>query len=232
MHASDSRSISPQLIAWCMFAPIGGGCSLVLPPYLTEDGLQEPAYGWPLIPCFAIAWANVRATVSMVCFFVLGFTLGIAQPRWWLLLAAVAVALPPVLLAVNILYDWTHDATSHNLLKNWFASRKGAPGPKSMNQAFGSRRVCRSFEPGELRREFDGVSNPRQAFDDWIPYSTKCRASSAMFSGTFPQSGHAQRERVNNDFHGFQIATACFIRWTSACNCRASCLRSALPSRK
>ncbi len=36
----------------------------------------------------------------------------------------------------------------------------------------------------------------------------------------------------NNDFHGFQITTACFIRRTSACNSRASCLRSALPSRK
>ena len=36
----------------------------------------------------------------------------------------------------------------------------------------------------------------------------------------------------DDDFHGFQMATACFIRRTSACNCRASCLRSTLPSRK
>ena len=115
MHATNSRSFSPQLIAWCAFAAIGGVCSLVLPPYLTKGGLQQPAYGWPLIPCFAIAWANARTTASMVCFFVLGFTLGIAQPRRWLLLAGVAMALPPALLAINILYDWTHDATSHNL---------------------------------------------------------------------------------------------------------------------
>ena len=51
----------------------------------------------------------------MGCFFVLGFTLGIAQPRRWLLLAAVAMVLPAVLNAVNILHDWTRDATSHNL---------------------------------------------------------------------------------------------------------------------
>ncbi len=115
MHATGSRSISPHLIIWCAFAAIGGVCSLVLPPYLTEGGLQRPAYGWPLIPWFAIAWANLRATVSMGCFFVLGFTLGIARPRRWLLLAAVAMVLPAVLNAVNILHDWTRDATSHNL---------------------------------------------------------------------------------------------------------------------
>jgi hypothetical protein len=80
-----------------------------------EGGLQQPAYGWPLIPWFALAWANVRVVVSMVCFFVLGLTLGIAQPRRWLLLAGAAMGLPPVLLAINILHDWTHDATSHNL---------------------------------------------------------------------------------------------------------------------
>ena len=86
-----------------------------LPPYLTEGGLQQPAYGWPLIPWFAIATANLRATVSMICFFVLGLALGIAQPRRWLLLAGVAMALPAVLNAVNILHDWTRDITSHNL---------------------------------------------------------------------------------------------------------------------
>jgi hypothetical protein len=44
-----------------------------------------------------------------------GITLGNARPRWWLLLAGVAILSPSVLLAVNILHDWTHDATSHNL---------------------------------------------------------------------------------------------------------------------
>jgi hypothetical protein len=115
MLANDSRSISPQLIAWVIFAAIGGVCSLVLPPYLALGGLPQPAYGWPLIPWFAAAWANQRATDSMICFFVFGFTLGIAQPRRWLVLAGVAMASPAVLNAVNILHDWTRDATSHNL---------------------------------------------------------------------------------------------------------------------
>ena len=39
------------------------------------------------------------------------------------------------------------------------------------------------------------------------------------------------RPASDDDFHGFQMANACFIRRTSACNCRASCLRSAFPSR-
>jgi hypothetical protein len=115
MDKSGSRSISPQLIAWCALAAIGGVCSLVLPPYLAKNGLHRPAYGSPLIPWFALAWTNVRVAMSMVWFFVLGLILGIAQPRWWLLLAGAAVALPPVLLAINILHDWTRDATAHNL---------------------------------------------------------------------------------------------------------------------
>ena len=115
MHTAGSRSISPQLLIWCAVAAIGGVGTLVLPPYLTEGGLQRPAYGWPLIPWFALAWANLRPTVSIGCFFVLGLTLGIAQPRRWFLLAGVAMALPAVLNAVNILHDWTRDATSHNL---------------------------------------------------------------------------------------------------------------------
>ncbi len=36
---------------------------------------------------------------------------------WWLWLAGMAILSPLVLLAVNILHDWTHDATSHNLLR-------------------------------------------------------------------------------------------------------------------
>ena len=115
MQTTDSRSIPPLLIIWCFLAAIGGVCSWVLPPYLTPGGLGQPAYGWPLIHWFAIASANLQATVSMVCFFVLGFTLGIAQPRRWLLLAGLAMASPAVLNTANILHDWTRDATSHNL---------------------------------------------------------------------------------------------------------------------
>ncbi|HVV02264.1 MAG TPA: hypothetical protein VHH88_12925 [Verrucomicrobiae bacterium] len=115
MTANDSRNISPRFIAWGILAAIGGVCSLVLPPYLTRGGISHPAYGWPLVPWFAAAWANQRATDSMICFFVLGFTLAIAQPRRWFFLAVVAMALPAILNGVNILHDWTHDATSHNL---------------------------------------------------------------------------------------------------------------------
>jgi len=115
MPLSDSRTFSPQLVIGCIVAAVGGVCCLVLPPYLVTRGLSHPAYGWPLIPWFALAWANVHAVVSMVCFFVLGLALGVAQPRWWWLLAIAAAALSPALLAINIVHDWTHDATSHNL---------------------------------------------------------------------------------------------------------------------
>ena len=115
MPTTEPRSLSPQLIAWCVIAAIGGVCCLVLPPYVTKDGLEQPAYGWPLIPWFAVAWANVRMAASAGSFLVLGLALGIAQPRRWLLLAVVAISSSPVFLAVNILHDWTRDATSHNL---------------------------------------------------------------------------------------------------------------------
>ena len=115
MQTTDSRRIAPQLAALCAVAVIGGVCCLVLPPYLTQGGLKQPAYGWPLIPWFAVSWANVRMVASAVSFLFLGLALGIAQPRWWLLLALMAIVLSPVLLTANILHDWTHDATSHNL---------------------------------------------------------------------------------------------------------------------
>lgn len=115
MPVTNSRWVSPQGIAWCVFAALAGAGSLVLPPYLTQGGLSQPAYGWPLIPWFALAWANVRFAASAICFLLLGLVLGFAQPRRWWMLALAAIALPPLLLAVNILHDWTHDATSHNL---------------------------------------------------------------------------------------------------------------------
>jgi len=115
MHTSNSRTLSPQLVMCCIVAAVGGVCCLVLPPYLTTSGLPQPAYGWPLIPWFALAWAKVHAVASMVCFFLLGLALGAAQPRWWWLLAIAAVALSPALLAINIVHDWIRDSTSHNL---------------------------------------------------------------------------------------------------------------------
>jgi hypothetical protein len=112
---NDSRPTPARLIAWCVFAAVAGVCCLVLPPFLTKDALSKPAYGWPLIPWFALAWTNVHAAASMVCFFGLGLILGVALPRWWWLLALLAAVFSPVLLTINILHDWTHDATSHNM---------------------------------------------------------------------------------------------------------------------
>lgn len=100
---------------WLVVAAVGGVFSLIFPPYLSNDGTSEPAYGWPLIPWFAIAWANVRVSESIVCFFVIGFVLGIAQPRRWCFLALAAVATPAIFLSINIVHDWTRDPTSHNL---------------------------------------------------------------------------------------------------------------------
>jgi len=115
MSLKKSHSISPSLITWLVVASVGGVFSLILPPSLFNDGLSDPAPGWPLIPWFAIAWANVRVSESIICFFVIGLVLGIAQPRRWWLLALVAVATPAILLSINIVHDWTRDPTSHNL---------------------------------------------------------------------------------------------------------------------
>ena len=108
-------TITPQFIAWCAFAAIGGVCSFVLPVYLVEGGMTQPAYGWPLIPWFAIAVANRQVSLSMASFFLLGLTLGINQSRRWYVLPLVAMASPLLLHGINTLYDWTRDSTSHNL---------------------------------------------------------------------------------------------------------------------
>jgi hypothetical protein len=115
MQDTYPRSTLPQLIVCCSVAAIGGVCCLVLPPHFAKAGLGEPAYGWPAIPWFAVAWANVRIAASMVCYLALGLVLGTAQPKWWILLAAVAIIPSPVLLAIDIVHDWHHDPTSHNL---------------------------------------------------------------------------------------------------------------------
>ncbi len=112
---TNSPTITPQFIVWFAFAVVGGICSFVLPPYLVEGGVTQPAYGWPLIPWFAIAAANRQISLSMASFFLLGLTLGITQSRRWYLLPAVAMASPLLLHCINILHDWTRDSTSHNL---------------------------------------------------------------------------------------------------------------------
>jgi hypothetical protein len=86
-----------------------------------HDGFPQHAYGWPLIPWFALAWANFRLLPSVVSFFTLGLILGLAQPRRWWLVAFFAIVVPPILLSINIVHDWAHDNTSHNLFPFEFA---------------------------------------------------------------------------------------------------------------
>jgi len=115
MTAHNPQSRRRILIFWMAVALVGGVCSLVLPPYFVAGGLVQPAYGRPLIPWFAIAWANISLTATMVCYYLLGFTVGAAQPKSWRPLALATVAASPALIAAHILHDWTHDPTSHNL---------------------------------------------------------------------------------------------------------------------
>ncbi len=100
---------------WVVVAAIAGIGCVVLPPYLFRGGTDQPAYGWPIFPWFAVAYANLRPVATMSSFFGLGITFGIAQPRLWPLLGLSALGSPIVLNGVNIVHDWTRDPTSHNL---------------------------------------------------------------------------------------------------------------------
>jgi hypothetical protein len=102
-------------LGWLAVALLGGLGCVVLPPFLLPGGPGKPPYGWPLIPWLAFAFTNVRVGPSLAGFLGLGLLLGAAQPRWWWVLGPAAMALTPVLHAVNIAHDWTRDATSHNL---------------------------------------------------------------------------------------------------------------------
>lgn len=102
-------------LGWLAAALLGGLGCVVLPPFLLPVSPGKPAYGWPLIPWLALAMANLRVGASLACFLGLGLGLGAAQPRWWWLLGPAAMALTPALHAVNLVHDWTRDATSHNL---------------------------------------------------------------------------------------------------------------------
>ena len=121
MHVPDSRVFSWPLLIWALLAGIAGVLSFVLPSYLIKADVPQPPYGHPLIAWFAFAMANLRVVPSMVCFFAAGFVLGLAQPRFWLLLACIAMAMLVVLNGANILHDWMHDPTSHNLFPFEFA---------------------------------------------------------------------------------------------------------------
>src|SRR3972149_5189893 len=96
-----------SVLAWSIVAALAGLGCVVVPPYLLPGGNEHPAYGHPLIPWFAVAFANLHFVPTMALLFVLGIALGVAQPRRWLLLGCLAVSLPPVLNAINIIGDWT-----------------------------------------------------------------------------------------------------------------------------
>jgi hypothetical protein len=106
---------------WAIMAAVAGLGCVVVPSYLLAGAKAHPAYGHPLIPWFAIAFANLHVVATMSSFFVLGMAFGVAQPRRWLLLACLAVSLPPLVNAINIIGDWTVDPTDHNLFPFEFA---------------------------------------------------------------------------------------------------------------
>ncbi len=138
-HETRLGAVSASCVACCLFAAVGGVCSLASPPYLFDGGTPEPAYGWPLIPWLAVAIANIRPAISMTLFFVTGLAFGMAQPGSWRLMAGVAMATPAVLHAVNILHDWTVDATSHNLFPFEFLMYAFVCAPALLGAYTGSR---------------------------------------------------------------------------------------------
>ena len=125
--------------AWCIVAALAGLGCVVVPPYLPPGGIEHPAYGHPLIPWFAVAFANLHLKLTMTLLLVLGIALGVAQPRRWLLLGFLAVSLPPVLNAINIIGDWTIDPTDHNLFPFEFAMLAFVSLPALLGAFLGSR---------------------------------------------------------------------------------------------
>jgi len=103
------------VVGWGTFAAIAGLCCVVLPPHLAPGAIVNPSYGYPLVPWFASAWANLTFVPTLFSLFVLGTVLGLAQPRWWPLSSCLTVSLALLLTGINIVHDWTIDATSHNL---------------------------------------------------------------------------------------------------------------------
>ena len=103
------------IVLWVIVAAVAAIGCVVLPPYLVRGSVEHSAYGWPLFPWFAVAYANLRVLSTMCCFFGLGIALGIAQPRWWPLLCLSALGSPIVLNGINMVHDWTRHPTSHNL---------------------------------------------------------------------------------------------------------------------
>jgi hypothetical protein len=128
-----------SVLGWSFLAALAGLGCVVLPPYLLPGANKSPAYGHPLIPWFAIAFANLHLLPTMSALFVSSIALGVAQPRRWLLVGCLSVSLPPVLNAINITHDWTIDPTDHNLFPFEFAILAFASLPALPGAFLGSR---------------------------------------------------------------------------------------------
>ena len=123
----------PQRLSplWIAVAAVAGLLCVVLPPYLVRGALTRPAYGVPLIPWFAVAFANIWSCwrISMISSFLAGVGLGYARPRSWLPLSCLTVSLAAILNAANVIHDAMRDRSSHNLLPFEFAMLAVICGP-------------------------------------------------------------------------------------------------------
>ena len=115
MTISPTTRLPPALLVWGAFAAVAGLAFFALPPYVMPDHLQGTAYGTPLIGWFALAYANFAFKITFITQAFLGLVLGLAQPRFWLLLASLTASLPMLLNALNVVHDCLRDPTSHNL---------------------------------------------------------------------------------------------------------------------
>ena len=104
------------LFVWSAVAAIGGVAAFVLPPLVSPAAAPAKAYGHPVLPWLASAYANIRFLPTMGEFLALGVVLGIAQPKRRLLMACLAAALLVILHAVNVVGDVSVDPSDHNLL--------------------------------------------------------------------------------------------------------------------
>src|SRR5262245_44277948 len=103
------------LLAWGVIAAVTGLACVVLPPQLIPGAIAHPSYGTPLVPWFESAWENLQFGPTFAALAMLGAGLGLAQPRWWALLACLTVSLLAVFWIINFVHDVALNPTSHNL---------------------------------------------------------------------------------------------------------------------
>jgi hypothetical protein len=106
------------LIAGLSITVLGLLC-IFMPPYLS--GCENSAYGKPLIPWFALGFANVQFLPTALGMMVVGFIYGFFSrlPYWYIGLASVFLAV--VMHSLNVINDIVRDSSSHNLWPFEFA---------------------------------------------------------------------------------------------------------------